>query len=830
MKKKIKCIFVSFISLIIGVGGLPLLSFAGNKTVVITSAHEARAKAIVEKMTLEEKLDYIGGFNDFSIRAIPRLNLPEIKMADGPQGIRNNTKSTMYPAGILSASTWNRSLVEKLGKGLGQDARARGISFLLGPGVCIYRSPLCGRNFEYFGEDPYLASEVAKSYILGVQSEGVIATIKHFVANNEEWDRHSVSSDVDERTLQEIYFPSFRKAVEQAHVGAVMNSYNLINGVHATENPYLNIETLRNQWGFKGILMSDWVSVYSAVGAANNGLDLEMPNGLFMNRKNLLPAIKKGLVTEKTINLKVQHILQTLIAFGMLEHPQLDSSITKDNSFGKETALALAREGIVLLKNEGNILPLKGNVTVLGPHADKVPTGGGSGFVTPYSTVTVWQGLKSVYKSKANLLPEAMWIKPEASHVFSSILGQGFKAEYFNNERLEGKPVVVRNEKHLEKNWGLQSPAEGINSDHFSVRFTTEYRPEKSGTIKLHVEGDDGYRAFINDKEVVNDWNDHAVTSRDALLNVEAGKSYTLRIEYYDAERDASLKVSLERLDEDALRKYVASSKNVVLCVGFDSSTESEGFDRTFALPGWQSDLISKIADANENVIVVLNAGGGVDFRPWINKVKAVLMAWYPGQEGGQAVAEILSGRLSPSGKLPISMEKNPEDNPTYNSYHDNNTFYFQDRGINRRVEYSEGVFVGYRGYELSGKKPLFPFGYGLSYTDFVYSNLKVSKSGEKALVSFDVKNIGKMAGSEIAQIYVHDVESSVPRPYKELKGYEKVFLKAGETKRVIVELDKEAFSYYDMDKHDFVLESGDFDILVGTSSVDLPLKGNISF
>ena len=373
----------------------------------ITSEVEQRAREIVSRMTLQEKIEYISGYTSFSLRAIPRLGIPEIKLADGPQGIRNHApKSTLYPSGILSASTWNRELLYKLGQGLGQDAKARGVNILLGPGVNIYRAPLCGRNFEYFGEDPYLTGETAKQYILGVQSEGVIATIKHFAANNQEWSRHHASSDIDERTLHEIYFPAFRKAVQEANVSAVMNSYNLLNGVHATEHKWLNIDILRNLWGFKGILMSDWTSVYSAVGAANAGLDLEMPKGRFMNVDNLIPAIKNGTVTEETINLKVQHILQTLIAYGMLDKEQKDSNIAQDNPFSRQAALELAREGVVLLKNEGNLLPLKGKTAVMGPNADRIPTGGGSGFVTPFSTVSVSEGLEKLKKKNLVLLTD----------------------------------------------------------------------------------------------------------------------------------------------------------------------------------------------------------------------------------------------------------------------------------------------------------------------------------------------------------------------------------------------------------------------------------------
>lgn len=319
----------------------------------ITEQDKERAAALVERMTLDEKLDYIGGFNSFYIRAIPRLGIPQIRMADGPQGVRNDTRSTMFPCGIAAAAAWDRALVRDYGRALGQDCRARGVHILLGPGVNIYRSPLCGRNFEYYGEDPYLAAETAAAYIEGMQAEGVMACVKHFVGNNQEWNRHHVSSDIDERTLHEIYLPAFRKAVTGAKVGAVMSSYNPLNCVHMTENRPLTVGLLREKWGFDGIFMSDWNATYSAVGAANGGLDLEMPRARFMNAENLRPALENGLVTEATVDEKCRHILQTLIAFGFLDREQTDAKIKERNPFSDQVALEVARGGIVLLKNEG---------------------------------------------------------------------------------------------------------------------------------------------------------------------------------------------------------------------------------------------------------------------------------------------------------------------------------------------------------------------------------------------------------------------------------------------------------------------------------------------
>lgn len=794
----------------------------------ITPQTEQRAKALVEKMTLEEKIDYISGVRSFYIRAIPRLGIPEIRMADGPQGIRNNTKSTLYPSGILSAATWNRELVRQLGNGLGRDAKARGVSILLGPGVNIYRSPLCGRNFEYFGEDPYLSSETAKQYILGVQEKGVIATIKHFAANNQEWSRHHASSDVDERTLQEIYFPTFRKAVQEAGVGAVMDSYNPVNGVHATENAWMNIEILRKQWGFKGILMSDWTSVYSTVGAANGGLDLEMPVGKFMVKEKLIPVIENGIVKEKTIDEKVQHILQTLITFGLFDNPLEDKSIERDNAESKATALNLAREGIVMLKNDDNVLPLrKGHTLIIGPNADMIPTGGGSGFVTPYSTVSVYEGMTQIKgNKKITLLSDSLLYKDISKNIFTdiSLKKQGFTGYYFKDKKLSGEPCHQGITTRINYAWKYGSPYPDIQDDHFSVQWKGIYKADQSGTIRFQISGDDGYRILVNGKTISGDWGNHALSSRNAFMQVEKDSLYQLQIDYFENVGEATIKFEAGMLDKNLLNYELKKADNVVMCLGFDSNTESEGFDRPFTLPYGQEFLIDEVTKVHKNVITVINSGGGIDFRNWGNKVKAILMAWYPGQEGGKAIAEILTGKISPSGKLPISIEEKWEDNPTFNNYYDK-------RNVpHKRVQYAEGIFVGYRGYDRTGKQPLYPFGFGLSYSQFTYENLQLRKKQKNQVeVSFELKNTGKMNAAEVAQIYVKDCKASVPRPLKELKGYEKVFLKKGETKRITILLNEDAFSFYDTDKKNFVIEKGDFEILVGPSSSELPLKGIIN-
>lgn len=799
----------------------------------ITPEAKSRAAELVKRMTLEEKLDYIGGYNDFYIRAVPRLGIPEIRMADGPQGVRNDTRSTMYASGIAAAATWSPETVYNMGVGLGRDARARGVHILLGPGVNIYRSPLCGRNFEYFGEDPCLTGEIAVQYIRGVQSQGVMATVKHFAGNNQEWNRHHASSDIDERTLQEIYFPAFRRAVQDAGVGSVMSSYNPLNGVHTSENHDLAVRTLRDAWGFEGIFMSDWNATYSGVGAANGGLDLEMPSGKFMNRGNLLKAIETGLVREETIDLKVQHILQTLIAFGFFDRDQRDDSIPEQDAVSREAALQLAREGIVLLKNDNDLLPLHGGrIAVMGPNAARVVTGGGSGYVHPCSTVPVLDGMQSLGRRwKIVDLSDKRHSDLTAGGFYTGFdcREPGLRAAYFPNRKFQGTPVLEHTETAIEYDWGKGSPAEGMPEDNFSIRWTGVLKPAANTTLRFTIGGDDGYRIFIGGECVAGDWGNHRLTTRSAELNLEAGRTYPVAIEYFDTASSASVHFKYEFTDLEARDEALRTADAVVLCVGFSPETEKENSDRTFSLPEGQDELIEHIASLNDRVILVVNSGGGIDMSKWHDKVAAILMAWYPGQEGGRAVAEILSGRISPGGRLPITIEKRWEDNPVHDNYY-NNVFNDYRKETYLRIAYNEGIFVGYRGYDRTQTEPLYPFGYGLSYTTFDYSNLTVTRDGDAHIVSFDLTNSGKSDAAEVAQLYVTDPECTVPRPAKELKGFRKVFLRKGETKHVTLRLNDDAFAFYDTLQGKFTVEPGEFIISVGPSSADLRLRARIIY
>ena len=811
-------------NMLAGMAALLMSCTFTNAQVVITADDEKRAEELVEQMTLDEKIGMIAGERSFYLRGVERLGIPAIRIADGPQGVRNNTKSTLYPCGILTSATWNRDLAYDMGEGLGRDAKARGVQIMLGPGVNIYRAPMCGRNYEYMGEDPYLTSETAKHYILGVQDQGIMATIKHFAANNQlENIRHSASSDVDERTLNEIYFPAFRKAVQEAGVALVMDSYNLIWGVHSTENPWLNNEVLRKQWGFRGIVISDWTSVYSTPGAVLGGLDLECPIGVYFTPEKIKPLIESGVITEKDIDAKVKHILQTYSAFGFLDKLPVDKTIALDNEESKATALELARQGIVLLENRNGNLPIASGakVAVMGPNANVITTGGGSGFVTPYSTVSPYQGLVELLGEENVILlsDDVLYedILPSVTVDDSSAV-RGFKAEYYNNKKVSGDIFKTLTEENPTHYWSYGHPFDGMPDDGFSVRWTGVFKPQSSGTVRVKMAGDDGYRLFVNGERLGGDWGNHSLTTRSVFFDVEAGKSYDICFEFYDNAGEATVVFEAGILNKDKMEAALAEASDVIYCAGYNSSTEGEGWERPFTLPEDQIRMMKLVSSLHDRVTVAVNAGGGVDFNGWSEDVESVLMAWHPGQEGGLALAEIVTGKIAPSGKLPISIENKWEDNPVHDSYYDKN----------RRVTYTEGVFVGYRGYDRSGKTPRYPFGYGLSYTDFEYSDIDVRKQGKSYLVSFNITNKGDVDAYETAQVYVGDPVASVKRPLKELKGYEKVFIKAGETVTVTVELDRDAFAFYDVASKTFVVEPGEFVISAGPSSADLPLSVSV--
>ena len=823
---------------VLGVVALLSSQFVSAQAVPSKSDVESRVDAIVGKMTTDEKLELIGGINDFYTRAIPRLGIKPLRMSDGPLGVHDYGLTTAYPAGIALAASWDADLAHRFGVAMGKDARARGVHFILAPGMNIYRAPMNGRNFEYFGEDPYLASRMAVNEIEGMQEQRVVATAKHFAGNNSEFARMTLSSDIDERTLREIYLPAFEASVKEAKVGAVMDAYNLVNGVYMTANNHLNNEILKKDWGFEGILMSDWGATHDGVAAANGGLDLEMPSPLFMNRDTLLPALKDGRVSMATLDDKVRRILRIAIQFGFFDHEQTDTNIPLYSQEGRQVALEEARGGMVLLKNEGNVLPLDEHkvktIAVVGPTAyPAVISGGGSAETKPFNAVSFLEGISNRAGMKVNILydtdvPNLDEVFENSDFVTEPGGERGLKGEYFPNQNLQGTPALARVDWHVHFDWGEGSFAPGQPVDHFTVRWTGYYVPKETGDYQFFTSADDGVRLWVGDDRAIDDWQPHSQTLDTAIKHLEAGQAYKIRLEYFEDVGSAIVGFGVTRADSfvgNKTKLLAAKADVAIVCVGFDPKTESEGSDRTFQLPGGQDELIRQITAANKNTIVVITAGGNVDMTQWIGKVAAVVHTWYPGQEGGTALAQILFGDYSPSGKLPASFERRWEDNPVFHSY-------YPAKGESR-VAYSEGVFLGYRHYDRSATKPMFPFGFGLSYTTFAYSNLSVSpqagKLDQPITVSFDVKNTGQREGAEVAEVYVGDSHASVPRPVKELKSFAKVNLKPGESRRVTLKLERRAFSFYDVGKKDWSAEPGDFAILVGGSSDKIQLQGKFT-
>ena len=651
-----------------------------------------RADAILDSMSLDEKLLMIKGYDRFYLKGYEKYGIPQFYLSDATQGvhIRENLslgeqleKSTAFPSPILLASTWNPDLAEIYAQSVGEECRAGNIAVLLGPGMNIYRISQNGRNFEYQGEDPFLAARMIERYVVGMQSTGTIATLKHFIANNNEYRRKACNVIVDERALHEIYMPAFKAGID-AGAMAVMTAYNLVNGEWSGQNETLISENLRGELGFKWLVMTDWRSVIDSKKVVTSGQDLEMPAGESMH--NIKELLETGEITEAQIDRMVRSILKTFIAMDMFDRPVKDESYLETFPRHVEVALKTAREGIVLLKNKHAILPISPDadkkILLTGKYIETLATGGGSANVKGYDHVTMKDALTATFKN---------------------------------------------------------------------------------------------------------------------------------------------LKYMAEPTDED-----FNSADVVIVSVGTD---DSESRDRPFALTSELENLVLRAAGLNKNVIVVVNSGGGIRMTAWNDKVAAIIYNWFGGQVGNQALAEIISGKVSPSGHLPITIEKEFADSPGANYLPEGATL---SGGQNIRLmevavksvyelEYKEGIFVGYRWYDSKNIEPLYPFGHGLSYTTFELRNLQLStqkmSAKDTVKVSFEVKNTGNVAAATVAQLYVRDVKASVPRPVKELKGFQKVWLEPGEKQKVSISLGTSAFAFWDVKSNNWKVEAGDFKILLGESS-----------
>ena len=694
---------------------------------------EARVEDLLSRLALEEKVALVHADSSFSVAGVPRLGLDKLVMDDGPLGVRAEGRdqqtpvddfSTAMPATLGLAATWNTDLAVAYGAEIGQEAVHRGKNIMLGPALNIQRTPLCGRNFEYLGEDPFLSSRMAVNYIRGEQGQGVSSCAKHYAANNQEYQRMSINVEMDERALREIYLPAFRAAVQEAGVMTVMGAYNRFRGQFCCENNYLLDRVLKKEWGFKGAVMSDWGGVHHTDLAATNGLDMEMgsrqPFDEYYLANPYLAGLKDGRFPVSALDEKVRRNLYVRFKLNLIHDPAAPP-VPKAEPPGplstpahQETARKVAEETFVLLKNQ-NLLPLDPGkvktVAVIGANATAhFANGGGSARIKPPYEINALQGI-------------------------SNRLGSGVKIIF----------------------------AQGYNAPVGPGRL--DYRPDT--------------------EEIV-----------------------------------LPRKVS-ELVDE---AEAAAKAADVVIYVGglnHKGGYDTEGADRKdLKLPGGQDELIQKIVQANPKTAVVLMGGGAVEMDAWLAKAPALLYAWYPGLEGGNALASVLFGDVNPSGKLPCTFPKRLADSPAHalKAY----------PGTNGTVEYNEGLLVGYRWFDTKQIEPLFPFGYGLSYTTFKYSKLNLVPGADASrlplTVEFELANTGRRAGAEAAQVYVQELHPLLPRPVKELKGFAKVLLQPGEKQKVSIALDRRAFAHYDPDKKGWVADKGAYKILVASSSRDIQL------
>jgi beta-glucosidase len=743
-------------------------------------------------------------------------------------------------------ATWNTDLIGQVGTALAEETKAKGAHILLGPTVNIHRSPISGRNFECFSEDPYLTQKLAVAYITGLQAEGVGACVKHYVCNDQEYDRHNMSSDVSERALREIYFAPFEAAIKEAKSWSIMSAYNRVNGTWASEHPRLLDEVLKREWGFDGLVISDWYGTYSS-NVIQTGLDLEMPGpARWTSEEKVLKAIELDPSIVEKIDDKVKRLLLLLERTDAINHPiQEEQEINNPDHI--KLIHQVGQEAIVLLKNDNQTLPLEfaenGTLAVIGPSANVTQfQGGGSSQVSPHYMVSPLEAIQ-VYGAKNDILVEYVEGPPiyrqppviPASVLRSSDGQEGnLLAEFFDNLNFEGKPVHTDYFPTTELGMFGQV-ADGFDPTKFSLRTSGEFTVPYSGNYKLSfaVVGKEG-KFIINDETI-------AILSQaeikegsvsEYLFNtVEkefiAGEIYRIQMDYVTLAdiQWRAIRFGMEYLDgPDPVDEAVEIAKKVdkvVIIAGLTPEWEAEGFDRIdMLLPNRQNELIEKVSAVNKNVVVCLNVGSPVAM-PWIHQVSAVLQTWYLGQETGNAIADILFGKANPSGKLPTSFPKKLEDNPSYINF----------PGENAHVNYGEGLYVGYRYYDKKQNKPLFPFGHGLSYTNFEYTDLVLPNGvtpGERVIITLQLENSGEISGKEVVQLYVRDIVSKLDRPLKELKAFEKIELAENEQTTVGFELDSRAFSYYDDSKNSWTLEPGEFEILIGSSSQDIRLSGII--
>lgn len=805
---------------------------------------------LLNRMTLEEQVALLAGADFWTTVAVERLGIPKIKVTDGPNGARGGgslvggVKSACFPAAIGIGASWNPELVRQMGVALAEETKTKSARVLLAPTVNIHRSGLNGRNFECYSEDPMLTSALAVAYIEGVQSQGIAATIKHFVGNESEIERQTMSSDIDERTLREIYLPPFEAAVNQAGVWAIMSSYNRLNGVWTSENHWLLTELLREEWGYDGIVMSDWFGSHTTEASVTGGLDLEMPGPTRDRGEKLVAAVREGRVPAETVKAAARRMLLLLERVGAFEDATMEDEKAVDRPEHRTLIRKLGADGMVLLKNDG-ILPLDktalDRIAVLGPNAAEPRVmGGGSAQINAHYKVSPLEGIKSALSGTNRVIH----LKACRNNRLTQMIRGDVSVDFFHGRDWSG-PSVHRSTAEESQFFWLDMPDATLNPRDFSARIITRFRPEESGAhvfgltnagfAKLYVDGEllvDGETGWARGDNFFGLGNTEVRVEK----SLEAGRTYEIRVDYrampegYEGIEIRAVRFGAELPTSDAaIAEAVEQARAcdvAVLVVGREGEWDTEGLDLpNMRLPGRQEELIEKVAAVNPRTLVVLQTGGPVEM-PWLDKVSAVIQAWYPGQEAGNAIADVLFGDAEPGGRLPQTFPKHLSDNSAMTG--DPKTY----PGENGHVVYKEGLAVGYRHHDADGAKPLFPFGYGLSYTRFDWSEPRASGSDmgpDGVTVEVEVRNIGDRAGAELVQLYVAPKLSRLPRPVKELKSFAKLAIPAGGRATARLSVNIRDLAYFDPDARAWIAEAGDYELIIAANAEDiratLPLR-----
>ena len=810
----------------------------------MTHTSNKTADELIDLLTLEEQVSILAGADYWSTPAIDRLGIAKLRVTDGPNGARGSgsiiggVTAACFPVGIALGATWDVDLVRRIGAAIADEVKSKSAHVLLGPTINMHRTVTNGRNFECYSEDPELAADLAVAYITGLQGNGVAATVKHFIGNESEIERTTINSAIDERTLREVYLRPFEAAVKQADVWGIMSSYNKLNGIYTAENEWLLTKVLRDEWGYDGIVMSDWFGSRTTAPTVNAGLDLEMPGPTRDRGATLVQAVHDGLVRAETVRERALAILRLMGRVGSLS----DHRPFEEHADNRPEHRALIRQagsaGTVLLKNDG-ALPLNpdsGTVAVIGPNADVAQImGGGSAQLNPHYRITPLDGM--IQRIGQDRIEFA---KGCANHRWEPVIEGEFHAEYFDNEGLRGPAIHTDTINGSVVFWHEEVAESKVDPNTFSVRVSGSYTATEDGehSFGLHAAG--YAKLYVDGALVVDAWDtwskgrtffEEGCDERTGNVTLSAGQTVSVVMElrtkpadnlYFTAFRFGVSRV-LGQTEIDAAVAAASRCDTAVVLVGRSGEWDTEGSDlENIDLPRNQNVLIDAVCAANPNTVVVLQTGGPVEM-PWVMQAPAVLQAWYPGQECGNAIADVLFGDADPGGRLPQTFPARWQDNPSHS----------QDPeiypGAAGTVRYGEGVFVGYRHYEKHGITPLFPFGHGFSYTEFSLSNVSTRADDRDVVVSVDVTNIGNRDGSTVVQLYLSDHGAAIDRPEKELRAFAKVALRVGEKTTVNLTLFARDFAYFDIGSGCWRVNGGTYTLHIGFSSTDIVITQNVT-